>query len=73
MEIKYRGGSLKNQFRPIKPVSLLPMPQGNMLYALCLKSNIYKSYALRKITEVRELSTENQLKWSEIIENEEEK
>lgn len=55
IEIKYKGGSLKNQFRPIKPVSFLPMPQGNMLYAHCLVSNMFKSFSLKKIVEIREI------------------
>ncbi|WP_372656094.1 exonuclease domain-containing protein [Halobacteriovorax sp.] len=55
IEIKYRGGSLKNQFRPVRPISFLPMPQGNMLYAHCLVSDMYKSFSLKKISELREL------------------
>ena len=53
VEIYYTGGTIKNQFRPVKPVSLLPMPAGNVLYGLCLKTDIYKSFALKKIKEVR--------------------
>ena len=53
VEIKYNGGSMKNQFRPVRPISFLPLPQGNALYALCLTSNVYKFYSLKKITEIR--------------------
>ncbi len=56
--MKYGGGSLKNKWRPIRPVSLLPMPEGNILYAHCLHSNIYKSFALTKIKEVKETTEE---------------
>jgi DNA polymerase III epsilon subunit family exonuclease len=56
IEIKYKGGSLKNQFRPIRPISFLPMPQGNMLYAHCLNSDMYKSFSLKKIAEIKEVS-----------------
>jgi DNA polymerase III epsilon subunit family exonuclease len=56
IEIKYRGGSLKNQFRPIRPISFLPMPQGNMLYAHCLTSDMYKSFSLKKIAEIKEVT-----------------
>jgi DNA polymerase-3 subunit epsilon len=52
--IKYMGGSKKNQFRLIKPVSVLPLPQGVVLYALCKESNLYKYYFLEKISEVKE-------------------
>jgi DNA polymerase III epsilon subunit family exonuclease len=54
VEIKYNGGSFKNQFRPVKPVSFIPTPQGNTLYALCLKTDTYKSFYLDKILEVKE-------------------
>ena len=56
VDIKYKGGSHKGVFRPIRPISLLPMPKGNILYAHCLLSDIYKSFALNKITEVKELN-----------------
>lgn len=58
VDIKYKGGSYKNQFRPIKPVSLLPMPEGNVLYAHCLLSDIYKSFSLKKISELKELNAQ---------------
>ncbi len=56
--MKYAGGSLKNSWRPIRPVSLLPMPEGNILYAHCLQSNLYKSFALGKIKEIKETNDE---------------
>ncbi len=57
VEIIYSGGTHRNKFRPIKPVSILPMPAGNVLYAHCLLSNQYKSFALSKIVEVKAVST----------------
>jgi len=54
LQIKYRGGSYKNQWRPLRPISLLLMPQGSILYAFCLLSNAYKSFALHKITAARD-------------------
>ncbi len=53
--IKYNGGSYKNRLRPVRPVSLLPMPEGDVLYAHCLLTDMYKSFALRKIKEVKEM------------------
>lgn len=58
VDIKYKGGSHKGQFRPIKPVALLPMPEGNILYGLCLLSNLYKSFSLSKIQDIKELSAD---------------
>ncbi len=52
-EIKYSGGSKKNEFRPIKPVAFLPMPNGNILYAHCIESDLYKCYSLKKIREIK--------------------
>lgn len=52
--MKYAGGSLKNKWRPVRPVGLLPMPEGNILYAHCLVSNLYKSFALSKIKEIKD-------------------
>jgi DNA polymerase-3 subunit epsilon len=58
VDIKYKGGSFKGQYRPIKPISLLPMPEGHVLYGLCLFTNIHKSFALSKIQDVKELNAE---------------
>lgn len=53
LDIRYKGGSMKGQFRPIRPISILPMPKGTILYAHCLVSDLYKSFALSKVSEVR--------------------
>lgn len=58
VDIKYKGGSFKGQFRPVKPISLLPLPEGHILYALCLFTNLHKSFALSKIQAVKELNAE---------------
>ena len=54
VDIKYRGGSMKGQYRPIRPLSFLPLPEGNVLYAHCLTSDLYKSFKLTKIADFRE-------------------
>lgn len=51
--IKYKGGTIKNKWRPVRPIALLPMPTGNILYAHCLVSDFFKSFALRKIKDWR--------------------
>jgi DNA polymerase-3 subunit epsilon len=56
--IKYRGGTFKNVLRPVKPLSLLLMPEGNILYAQCFLTDMYKSFALRKISLVQEMNAE---------------
>jgi DNA polymerase-3 subunit epsilon len=56
----YNGGSMKNVWRPIMPVGLLPTPRGDVLYAHCLVSDLYKSFLIKKITEI-ESCLENEL------------
>ena len=51
--IHYRGGSLKQGYRPVLPSSLLPLPRGPVLYALCLISGQYKSFSLKKIAHIK--------------------
>ena len=54
VEIKYKGSSDKSQeYRKVKPVSLLPMPQGLMLYGECLNTNLNKYFKVKKIQSFR--------------------
>lgn len=53
IEIFYTGGTVKKRWREVIPTSLLPMPNGHVLYALCVKSDVYKSFLLQKIQEWR--------------------
>ncbi len=64
IEIKYRGGSMKGQYRPIRPTSMLPMPQGNVLYAHCLISDLYKSFALKKIADFKLITEDELVRWA---------
>lgn len=63
VQIKYRGGTVKNQWRPVKLVSLLPLPHGNVLYAKCLESQMYKSFLLSRITDWKPATEEELQKW----------
>lgn len=56
--IKYKGGTHKNQWRPVQPTSLLPLPHGSVMYAKCLLSQIYKSFLLSRISEWRNATEE---------------
>ena len=59
IDIKYKGGtSRRGEYRPVRALSLLPMPGGNVLYGHCLLSDMMKSFSLKKITDVRELNSE---------------
>lgn len=48
-KIQYKGGTNGTEDRPIKPISILPMPQGLVLYAKCLISNYNKHFLVKKI------------------------
>ena len=54
--IKYKGGNHKGEYRPIKPISLLPMPQGLILYAECLNSKMNKYFHVKKIQSLSDKS-----------------
>lgn len=63
IEIQYTGGNRKNEFRPVKLTSLLNTPDGNILYARCLWSDMYKSFKLNKITALRHPTAEQIRDW----------
>jgi DNA polymerase III epsilon subunit family exonuclease len=63
IEIMYSGGSHKNQWRPVKLTSLLNTPDGNILYARCLLSDIYKSFKLQKIKAMQHPGAEQIQQW----------
>lgn len=60
--IKYKGGTYKNQWRPVQLTSLLPLPHGSVLYAKCLLSDLYKSFLLSRISEWRNATEEERQK-----------
>ena len=64
--IKYAGGNKKrrNIFRPIRPQSILPMPRGNVLYAHCLLSDLYKFFFLHKIKDFREIRKDDSIAYT---------
>lgn len=63
VEILYSGGNHKNEYRPVKLTSLLNTPDGNILYARCLWSDMQKSFKLGKVTDLRTPSAEDIQKW----------
>lgn len=63
VEILYSGGNHKNQWRPVKLTSLLNSPEGNILYARCLWSDMQKSFKLKKLTDLRSPDASEIAKW----------
>lgn len=53
IEIMYKGGTKPNTYRQIKPLSILPMPNGLILYALCISSDQNKYFSVKKIQSFR--------------------
>jgi len=47
--LDYRGGSKLGKVRPVRPIGLMPLPQGAVLFAECLISGMNKSFLLKKI------------------------
>ena len=54
IQIRYSGGSKKSDFRPIKPISLMALPNGIVLYAHCQETDMNKYFVLKKIKEIKE-------------------
>ena len=57
INIEYKGGSVAGP-RPVKPISLLPMPQGLVLFARCLRDNMNKHFLLNKVKNISTMSQE---------------
>lgn len=49
LTLDYRGGSKEGRTRPVRPIGLMPLPQGPVLFAECLLSGMNKSFLLKKI------------------------
>lgn len=50
--ITYRGGTHGDKPRPIRPIGIIPMPQGLVLYGECLLTKVHKTFIMRKINHV---------------------
>ena len=49
IQLDYRGGSKAGRIRPVRPIGLMPLPSGPVLFAECLISGMNKSFLLKKI------------------------
>lgn len=54
VSIDYRGGQNKG-VRPVRPIGLMPLPQGAVLFGECLKTHMHKSFLLTKIKDYNTL------------------
>lgn len=53
LDIQYAGGTQGGEWRPIRPIALIPMPKGPVLYAECLSTRANKSFVLKRIQAYR--------------------
>ncbi len=53
--LDYRGGSAVGKIRPVRPIGLMPLPQGPVLFAECLLTGMNKSFLLKKIKSYKKL------------------
>jgi DNA polymerase-3 subunit epsilon len=53
IDIQYTGGTQGGEWRPVRPIALLPMPKGPVLYAECLVERTNKSFVLKRIQAFR--------------------
>ncbi|MBA2406329.1 MAG: 3'-5' exonuclease [Bdellovibrionales bacterium] len=49
LTLEYKGTSIKVSHRPVRPIGLMPLPKGPILFAECLISGMNKSFLLKKI------------------------
>ena len=49
LDLEYNGTSAKQAHRPVRPIGLMPLPKGPVLFAECLLTGMNKSYLLKKI------------------------
>lgn len=49
LELDYRGGTSIGRIRPVRPIGLMPLPKGPVLFAECLLSGMNKSFLLKKV------------------------
>jgi DNA polymerase-3 subunit epsilon len=55
VELDYRGSSLVGRTRPVRPIGLMPLPKGPVLFAECLLTGMNKSFVLKKIKSYQKL------------------
>ena len=55
VQLDYRGGSAVGRSRPIRPIGLMPLPNGPVLFAECLLTGMNKSFLLKKIKSFQKL------------------
>jgi DNA polymerase III epsilon subunit family exonuclease len=48
LTLEYKG-SIKASIRPVRPIGLMPLPKGPVLFAECLLTGMNKSFLLKKI------------------------
>lgn len=53
IHIKYKGSSTGDNFRPVRPIAIMPMPQGLILYGECGLTKLNKHFMVKKIKDLK--------------------
>lgn len=55
VQLDYKGGGPQGSKRPVRPIGLLPLPKGPVLFGECLITGMNKSFVLKKIKSFQKL------------------
>jgi DNA polymerase-3 subunit epsilon len=55
IQLDYKGSSPVGPKRPVRPIGLMPLPKGPVLFAECLLTGMNKSFILKKIKSYQKL------------------
>jgi DNA polymerase III epsilon subunit-like protein len=55
IQLDYKGSSHIGPRRPVRPIGLMPLPKGPVLFAECLLTGMNKSFVLKKIKSYQKL------------------
>lgn len=55
VQLDYKGGGFNGLKRPVRPIGLLPLPKGPVLFGECLITGMNKSFVLKKIKSFQKL------------------
>jgi len=55
LNLEYKGTTVKLAQRPVRPIGLMPLPRGPVLFAECLLTGMNKSFLLKKIKSYSQL------------------
>lgn len=55
IQLDYKSAASKERARPVRPIALMPLPKGPVLFGECLLTGMNKSFILKKIKSYKKL------------------